>query len=167
MQKIIGCLVGAFALLIQAGCSNTLEEHHRYITRGDLQIGIRTQEWGASGIVNVEACLMAKGSHEFPKEKESLQCFFRGYDLNQLGVRWNLDDDVTISIACGQVMMFRNWALLDLGRSVRIHANLTDRCTTTHYQFVGLDEGDPYVTYLKAGGGQVSGKAASQGPRQR
>jgi hypothetical protein len=139
MRTITKSLATLGALILQCGCRGAPEEHRAYIVRGDLQIGVRTQEWEHSGIVNVQACLMPRGSKVYPKDG-SQQCFFAGYDLTQLGVRWNRDDDVTISMACGQVTEFENWALVDVrGRSDRIHVNLTDRCTTTHYQFIGLN----------------------------
>ncbi len=132
-------------LLLLASCQNPLKERHVYITRGDVQIGVRTQEWGSSGIVNIQACVMAKGSRAFPARDDDLQCFFRGYDVSELSVKWNLDNDVTIALACGRVMAFRNWATTQVGDAADdirvVHINLTDRCTKTNYRFIGGEAG--------------------------
>jgi hypothetical protein len=120
-------------MLFLASCGNP-QETFSEVKNGEFKVVVRSQEFHNSAIFNVDICVAQTSSTKFPKSRQ--QCFFHGFDLNNLSVKWLSDHDIEVSFECGRVSRFTNSAFVYPSGPVPVefYARLHDLC--------GDDSGD-------------------------
>ena len=82
------------------------EEHIVELQNGAFKILVRSQEFGRSGIRNVDVCVAEASSRSFPTSRA--QCFFHGFDFSGLSVAWRSQRDIEVSFRSGYLTQFEN-----------------------------------------------------------
>jgi hypothetical protein len=109
---VVGCLLLAFLSF-----RGKPEERVVELPNGPFKILVRSQEFGHSGIRNIDICVAEASSRSFPKNQ--MQCFFHGFDFSGLSVAWQSQRDIEVSFRSGYLTQFDNTALvLPTGTSV-------------------------------------------------
>ena len=118
------CLVSSLGV----SCGRTIQESVIEVNNDAFKADVRSQEFGHSGIVNVDICVAESNSTSFPTDRR--QCFLHGFDFSDLSVYWLSERDLSISFDCGRVTTFSNFTTLSDRRDVPVefHARLHDRC---------------------------------------
>lgn len=119
----------ALALFLTA-CSIGKVDSFKTITNGEYKIVIRSEEPLHSGIHNIDICVLAVADSKFPPRYKKAQCFFQGYDLDGLAVKWLAPRYIHIDVKDGWVSEFRNSATVSLKGTpgaVGFHISLYDR----------------------------------------
>lgn len=98
----------AFLLLAFLILRGKPEEHVVELQSGAFKILVRSQEFGHSGIRNIEVCVAEISSRSFPTSRS--QCFFHGFDFSGLSVAWRSPRDVEVSFRSGYLTHFENTA---------------------------------------------------------
>ncbi len=114
-----------------------MKESVNEVRSGAFKAVVRAQEFGHSGIVNVDICVDELSASTFPEDKR--QCFLHGFDFSELAVKWQSDSNLEISFDCGRVATFTNSAILLKGRSVPVefHATLHETCRENRPKSLG------------------------------
>jgi hypothetical protein len=118
-------------LLWVLSCGKPTEENLTEVKNGAYKVDVRSQEFGHSGIRNVDICVADVTSSRFPADTR--QCFLHGFDFSGLAVRWSAENNVEISFSCGRVTKFSNFAFIAKNHPVPVefHATLNDKCNAT------------------------------------
>lgn len=131
MSKPITLLaIYVFASCVLSACNVGKSSTFKVINNGDYKIVIRSVEPLHSGIHNIDICVLAISDTEFPKRYRKAQCFFQGYDLDGLAVKWLSPHYIGVDITDGWVSEFRNHAAVqevDSPRWIGFHISLYDR----------------------------------------
>jgi len=124
-EELIRITCSLLVVLAVTSCARTKESVGQ-VRNGAFQVDIRSQEFNDSGVINTDLCVADVSNLEFPKG--NLQCFFHGYDVVGLKVRWLSQHEIEVSFNCGRVTAFSNYAAVlqkELG-PVEFHAVLRD-----------------------------------------
>jgi hypothetical protein len=97
---------------------------------GPFKILVRSREFHKSGTQNIDICVAETSSTEFPNTR---QCFLRGYDFDNLSVKWRGQRQIEVSFGCGRVTNFTSEALVYPKGPVpeEFHATLREECAYT------------------------------------
>jgi hypothetical protein len=110
-------------------CGKTEEKLAEY-RHGSFKVDVRTREYGGSGIQNIDICVSEESSNVFPTDK--IQCFFQGFDISDLSIKWRSQNEIEVRLSCGRVSDFSNSAIVFSGSAhpVEFHITLVDeyRC---------------------------------------
>jgi hypothetical protein len=119
----ISCYV---AIVLGLASCTSKKESVDEIRNGAFKIDIRSQEFNNSGVINIDICVAETSALEFPKG--NLQCLLHGYDFDGLKAKWISPREIEISIDCGEVSVFSNYAtvLKTEMDPVEFHAVLRD-----------------------------------------
>jgi hypothetical protein len=122
--------VACCLMLLLCSCKSRPQETFSDVENSPFKVIIRSQEFGHSGTVNIDICVAQVSDRDFPKK--SAQCFFHGFDLSGLSVKWHSQRLIEVSFASGWVSFFRNYAFVYPKESdpVEFHTTLCDGCKT-------------------------------------
>jgi hypothetical protein len=116
-------------MIILGSCRGKPEESVTEVKNGDYKILVRSQEFHHSAIRNIDACVTDVSSGGFPSDKA--QCFLHGFDFSGLSFKWQSQSDIEVSFDCGNVSMFRNYAIVPHGlHPVEFHVMLREGCSS-------------------------------------
>src|SRR6185312_10053362 len=121
--------VGLFAASVLTACSVGRSGEFTTIKDGDYKVVIRSEEPLHSGVHNIDICVLAVGDTDFPPRRREAQCFFQGYDLDGLKVKWLAPRYINVYVKDGWVSSFKNNAVVSLKgtpRAVAFHISLYD-----------------------------------------
>ncbi|MBS0455919.1 MAG: hypothetical protein JSS44_01130 [Proteobacteria bacterium] len=112
--------------LIFSACSIIKTEKFSYVENGAFKVNIRDQEFANSGIHNIDLCVAKAKSRGF--QQSEAQCFFHGYDISGLKVKWSSPRRIEIFIIDGNISLFRNYAIIsnDVPAPIDFHVSLHD-----------------------------------------
>ena len=112
-------------LTIVLGSCGKPEESVTEVKNGAFKMLVRSQEFHHSATVNIDICVAAASSHEFPDSKA--QCFFHGYDFDGLSAKWRGEHEIEVSFRDGRLSLFRNYAIVSPDGSLPAGFHITLR----------------------------------------
>jgi len=117
-------------LPVLASCSGPTKSTLTEIRNGDSKIVIKSEEFGDSGIINVDVCVVDAAARKLPSDRG--QCIFHGFDFNKISAKWLSDEAVEISFDCGRLSQFSNTVQIPVGDGTyrQFYAKLNDTCKT-------------------------------------
>jgi len=98
-----------------SGCGLSGKETVSTIDNGNYKISVISTESNNSGTINIDICVSFARDKKNPIHGEAAQCFFHGFDLSGLVVRWTSGDRIDVSFKNGYVSAFRNYAVIPNG----------------------------------------------------
>lgn len=121
--------VGLLMVSILTACSVGKSDEFTTVKGGDYKVVIRSEEPLRSGIHNVDICVLAADDVGFPPRYKEAQCFFQGYDLDGLKVKWLASRYIGVYVKDGWITSFKNSAVVPLKEksgAVAFHISLYD-----------------------------------------
>jgi hypothetical protein len=121
------CVLGCMLIFIQS-CRKVTDLSLSEIENGPFKVIVRTQEFNNSGSRIVDVCVTNTLNHQFPGN--GVQCFLKGYDFDDLSVKWQGPTVIEVSFRAGRVTHFTNSALVYPDGSIPegFHILLCDGC---------------------------------------
>jgi hypothetical protein len=130
MRRLAIYIVCCLLTFTLESCFGRTDESLAEVKNGDFKIVIRSQEVHNSGLRNIDACVADVSSHGFPGGKA--QCFLHGFDFSGLSFRWQSQRDIEVSFNCGNVSLFRNYAIVPHGLNpASFHVTLREECSSS------------------------------------
>lgn len=115
MPKSLKAPILSVFCFVLFSCGMSSKQTVSAIENGNYKIDIRSQEFSNSGIHNIDICVSYAQDKKFPELGKGAQCFFHGFDLSGLSVKWTSGGQIEVSFKDGYVSTFRNYAIIPNG----------------------------------------------------
>ena len=111
-----------------AGCRRVTGSKLTEVRSGPFVVKALSEEFNHSGLRNIDVCVADSSEHKFPTSE--LQCVLNGSDISGLSIEWKTGREIEISIDCGDVAKFSNYAVVPRKDSLpaEFHVLLVDKC---------------------------------------